>query len=388
MPMPDQRAPERVATGDAGPADPLPDEGAERYRSLFTHHPHAAFSLDLDGRCTDANAAAGELCGYGPSDLTRMSYADVICPEDLPEVRAAFDDVVRGSTRRLDAHTRHPDGRRLDVRITAVPVVVGGRVVGVHGIAEDVTDANRLRRELEAARRTAERADAAKSLFLANISHEVRTPLTSVLAATEMLDDLGLEDPAGHLVSSIDRSGRRLLRLVSDLLDFSQLERSGLELVEEELRLRRVLAETVAPLAQEAADRGLELVWEIDETVPDRWWGDAFRISQVLANLLQNAVKFTDRGSVRLVVRHDQDVLRFDVRDTGSGIELNAVHSLFEPFTQVDPSVTRTHGGAGLGLAICRDLASLMGGSLQVSSEVGVGSTFSLVVPLRPAVDR
>ena len=384
MPMPDQRAPERSRPTDPSPSDRVEAEGAERYRSLFTHHPHAAFSLDLEGRYVDANAAAQELCGYGLPDLARMSYVDVICADDLPEVRAAFADVLQGSTRRLEARTQHPDGRRIDVRITAVPVIVGGRVTGVHGIAEDVTEANRMRSDLEAARRTAELAVAAKSLFLANMSHEVRTPLTSVLAAAEMLGDLGLDDPAGHLVATIDRSGQRLLRLVSDLLDFSQLERSGLELVEEELALRRLLAETVAPVAREAGEQGLDVVWEVAESVPDRWWGDAFRISQVLTNLLQNAVKFTETGGARLVVTHDLQGLRFDVRDTGSGIELSAVHALFEPFTQLDPSVTRTHGGAGLGLAICRDLASLMGGSVQVASEVGVGSTFSLVVPLRP----
>ncbi|MCW2818441.1 MAG: sensor hybrid histidine kinase, partial [Marmoricola sp.] len=311
VPTPSQRAPERVLLETALPAqtghgevavDPALAEDAERYRSLFTHTPNAAFSLDLEGRYVDANPAARVLCGYDLPDLEQMSFTDVICPEDLPEVAAAFLEVVQGCPRQLDAHTRHRDGRRLDVRITAVPVVVAGAVVGVHGIAEDVTEANRMRRELESARRTAELALAAKSLFLANMSHEVRTPLTSVLAATEMLDDLGLEDPAGHLVAMIGRSGERLLRLVGDLLDFSQLERSGLELVEEELGLRRVLAETVAPLEQEAATRGLELVSTVETNVPDRWWGDAFRISQVLTNLLQNAVKFTEEGGVRLVV--------------------------------------------------------------------------------------
>ncbi|MCW2818356.1 MAG: hybrid sensor histidine kinase/response regulator, partial [Marmoricola sp.] len=109
----------------------------------------------------------------------------------------------------------------------------------------------------------------------------------------------------------------------------------------------------------------------------------AFRISQVLTNLLQNAVKFTEEGGVSLVVTQDAEGLRFDVHDTGPGIALSSVHGLFEPFTQADPSATRTHGGAGLGLAISRDLASLMGGTVQVTSEVGAGSTFSLVVPLR-----
>ncbi len=360
--------------------------GAETYRTLFTHHPHAVFSLDVEGRYVEANPAAVALCGYSVEELAAMHFPDVICAEDLPEVAAAFHEVLAGVPRQVDAHARHRDGRRVDVRITAVPVLHqddAETVVGVHGIAEDVTDANRMRREVETARRTAELADAAKSLFLANMSHEVRTPLTSVLAAQELLEDLGLDEPAGHLVDMIGRSGQQLLRLVNDLLDFSQLERSGLELVEEDFPLRETVAETVAPMADLAAAKGLELTWSVAEDVPDRWWGDAFRVSQVLANLLHNAVKFTATGWVRLTVGCDAAGLRFDVADSGEGISLSTMYSLFQPFTQADPSATRTHGGAGLGLAIARDLASLMGGTLGVTSSVGEGSVFSLVVPLR-----
>ena len=367
-------------------------ESAERYRSLFAFNPHATFSLDLEGKFVDANPAGQELSGYSFDELCGMPFADLLGEDDLERVGLAFLEVLARQPRQLDAGLRHRDGHRVELRVTAVPVVVAGEVVGVHGIAEDVTEAHRLRAELEAARRaaeaarvTAEQASATKSLFLANMSHEVRTPLTSVLAANEMLEDLELDDPAGHLVRTIDRSGRRLLRLVNDLLDFHQLEQSTLELVDEPFDLRRTLVEVAAGVDALPEGGGVDFTWAVAEDVGARWCGDAFRVSQVLANLVQNAVKFTGEGDVRLEVRTVPGGVGFDVHDTGVGIAADVAAQLFEPFTQADASTTRPHGGAGLGLAICRELTDLMGGSLTVASEVGVGSTFTLEVPLTPA---
>ena len=367
-------------------------ESTERYRSLFAFNPHATFSLDLEGHFVDANPAGQELSGYSFEELCGLPFADLVDPADLEEVGRAFLDVLGLQPRQLDARLRHRDGTGVDLWVTAVPIVVFGEVVGVHGIAEDVTEARRLRAELETARReaeaarvTAEQASATKSLFLANMSHEVRTPLTSVLAAGEMLEDLELDDPAGHLVRSIDRSGRRLLRLVNDLLDFSQLEQSTLELVDEPFDLRRTVAEVAAGVDALPEAAGLDFSWAVADDVAARWRGDAFRIAQVLANLLQNAVKFTAAGEVRLEARSAPGGVRFEVRDTGVGIAADVAAQLFEPFTQADASTTRPHGGAGLGLAICRELTHLMGGSLSVVSEIGAGSTFTLEVPLVPA---
>lgn len=367
-------------------------ESAERYRSLFAFNPHATFSLDLEGHFVDANPAGQQLSGYSFEELYGMPFADLVDEADLEPVGLAFLDVLSLRPRQLDARLRHRDGTRIDLWVTAVPIVVAGEVVGVHGIAEDVTEPRRLREELETARRaaeaarvTAEEASATKSLFLANMSHEVRTPLTSVLAANEMLEDLELDDPAGHLVRTIDRSGRRLLRLVNDLLDFSQLEQSTLELVDEPFDLRRTVAEVAAGVDGLPEAEGLGFSWAVAEDTGARWRGDAFRISQVLANLLHNAVKFTGAGGVQLEAREVPGGVRFDVHDTGVGIAADVAAQLFEPFTQADASTTRPHGGAGLGLAICRELTDLMGGSLTVRSEVGVGSTFTLEVPLTPA---
>ena len=366
-------------------------ESDERYRSLFAYNPHAAFFLDLEGRYLDANDVGAELAGYSLAELREMDFGQVICPEDLPRVGAAFQDVVARQPRQVDARMRHRDGRIMDLRITAVPVVVDDEVVGVHGIAENVTEANRMRRELEEARRVAERANAAKSLFLANMSHEVRTPLTSVLAANELLEDLELGGPADGLIQMIDRSGKRLLRLVNDLLDFSQLERSALEVVQGRFELRFLVAETVEEVTPVAEHKGLDLHWSVAEEVPDVLYGDPVRIAQVLTNLLDNAVKFTDSGRVSLRVSLEATVgggasvtprVRFDVVDPGVGIPADQVAHLFESFTQADASATRAHDGAGLGLAICRELVDLMHGELAVTSAPGAGSIFSVLLPL------
>ena len=205
-------------------------ESSERYRSLFAYNPHAAFSLDLQGRFTDANAVAAQLSGYTQSELRSMCFVDVVCEEDLARTATAFEDVVNRRPQQLEARVVHKEGRVIDISITSMPVVVGDEVVGIHGIAEDITERNELRRELERTQRVAEEASVAKSLFLANISHEVRTPLTSLLAATELLRETTMDPQQDRFAEMIVHSGTRLLRLVSDILDFSRIEAGKVEL--------------------------------------------------------------------------------------------------------------------------------------------------------------
>jgi signal transduction histidine kinase len=260
----------------------------------------------------------------------------------------------------------------------------------VHGVAEDVTERNGMRRELERTRRAAEEANAAKSLFLANMSHEVRTPLTSVLGAAEILaeGDLGPGDRA--LVAIVQRSAEKLHRLVNDILDVSRLEAGKLDVQETVISLREVAADAITWAGPLAHKEGLTFTWDIDATLPEHVYGDAMRISQVLTNLLGNAMKFTERGEVRLCVRtarsrdHAVDVC-FSVEDSGIGIATEQMASLFESFTQADTSATRKYGGAGLGLAISQELVQLMGGTLTARSTEGQGSTFSFTLPLETA---
>ena len=363
-------------------------EDRERYRSLYAYHPHAVYSLDLEGRFTEANLAATYLTGRSLDELRQVTYAEVIVAADVDRVRAAFEDVVARKPSEIEVRIARRDGTVVEANVNAVPVVVADEVVGVHGIAEDVTEANRLRRELEQASRLAEEANAAKGLFLANMSHEVRTPLTSVIVATELLRDTDLDEVQGRFTDIIDRSSRAVLRLVEDILDFARLEAGRLTVADSPLRIRTLVGQTVDSVAERAREKGLELAWEVSDEVPEDLVGDGLRISQVLVNLLANAIKFTESGFVRLrtevVERHDDlATLRYVVEDSGSGIAADQLGTLFEPFTQADPTTTRSHGGAGLGLAICTELARLMGGTIEARSTPGEGSTFTLVLPMR-----
>ena len=378
-------------------------ESIERYRSLFAYSPHAAFSLDRHGRFTDANEVTQRLSGYPIEELRLIDFGRLLSPDDIGVAVEAFTRALRGEPQQLEVRMVARDGTRLELRVAAVPMIVGEEVVGVHGVAEDVTENNQLRRDLERARAEAEEANAAKSLFLATMGHEVRTPLTSVLGATELLEGSELDERDRHLVEIIRRSSSRLLRLVNDILDVSGLDAGTLEVRESTFSLRALVEDAVDGARPLATSEELDLGWSVAAGVPDLLEGDGMRIGQVLANLLGNALKFTSAGQVRLHVGlvEDLDLLELEdtfghlhddsvavelrVVDSGIGIPVEQLDGLFLPFTQADPSSTRRYGGAGLGLAICRELVTLMGGTIEARSAAGEGSTFTVVLPLRPA---
>ncbi|GAB3663097.1 hypothetical protein GCM10027596_25770 [Nocardioides korecus] len=362
----------------------------ERYRSLFDNNPHAAFSLDLEGPFTDANAVTQALSGYTLEELRELSFTHLVVEDDVPGALTVFLGALEQKPQQHVASMQTRDGRVMEISIAAVPVIVDGEVIGVDAVAEDITEQNQLRRDLEAARRSAEEADSAKSLFLANMSHEVRTPLTSVLGATEMLGEGDLDEQQQRLVQIIQRSGERLLHLVNDILDVSRLEAGKLAVHHAPFTLAGIVADLRTWADPLALREGLSLRHEIDPRLPETVVGDAMRVAQVLSNLVGNALKFTEDGEVALRVeglggRPDGVVaVRFSVTDTGIGIDPARLTSLFESFTQVDSSRTRRFEGAGLGLAICKELVGLMGGELQAESTPGSGSTFAFVLPMAP----
>ncbi|WP_110180538.1 PAS domain-containing sensor histidine kinase [Nocardioides solisilvae] len=366
------------------------EEDRERYRSLFLHTPHAAFALDLDGCYQAVNPASTALTGYTEDEFLAMGYDEVIHPDDLQRVVDTFREVAAGHPATVACGVRRKDGARVEVEITGVPVIVDGRVIGVHGVAQDVTERNRALRELETARKVAEEANDAKSLFLANVSHELRTPLAAAVAALELLEDVPMPDLGKNLVATVQRSGDRLSRLVDDLLDFIDLATGRAKLHLARFEPRATLAQLTEIFAPEAAARGLEMSVEIDPEVPDVLLGDAPRLNWMAYILLENALKFTDEGGIRVRCRvvgglgaPDEPVdVCLEVADTGIGISPERQGLLFDPFVQGDGSMTRRHGGTGLGLAIFRELVTLHGGSYALTSEVGVGTTVSVTVPM------
>ena len=250
----------------------------------------------------------------------------------------------------------------------------------------------RAQHELEIARDEALAASEAKSMFLANMSHELRTPLTTVLAAGGLLSETPLTDTQQMLLGKVHRSGAQLQTLVEGLLDLSRIEAGRAVLQRAEFDLHALLAELVDVHRPRAEAKGIGFAAEIDPQLPQRVVGDEKRIFQVLSNLLENAAKFTEVGQVRLVARRlDQSgtpgtcQVQLSVTDTGIGIPEADQDSIFESFRQVDGSSTRYYQGTGLGLAICKELTELMGGTITVLSDLGVGSTFTVRLALDEA---
>jgi signal transduction histidine kinase/CheY-like chemotaxis protein/HPt (histidine-containing phosphotransfer) domain-containing protein len=252
-------------------------------------------------------------------------------------------------------------------------------------LRREIAEHERTHEELRRATAAAEAATRAKSEFLANMSHEIRTPMNAVIGMAQLLVDTKLDADQREYAETIVRSGEALLTIINDILDFSKMESGKLTLDAQPFELRECVEESLDLVASQAGRKGLDLAYQMDDDVPAALVGDMARLRQILLNLLNNAIKFTDAGEVVLGVaasrlpdgRHE---LRFDVRDTGIGIPSDRMDRLFRSFSQVDGSTTRRYGGTGLGLAISKRLAELMAGRMWVESEPGRGSTFSFTI--------
>ena len=264
-----------------------------------------------------------------------------------------------------------------------------GRPVRLIGTVQDITDRKRLEEALLRAKEAAEAANRSKDEFLANVSHEIRTPFGAILGMTELVLETPLTDDQRQCLEMVKSAADNLLGLVDDLLDFEKVEAGKLELVPADFSLRAMMSDALRALTVRARMKGLELVDNAEPDVPDTLVGDAGRLRQVLLNLIGNAIKFTRHGEVAVRVEvadgpatGDEVVLRFTVRDTGIGIPPEGQERIFRAFEQADSSTTREFGGTGLGLTIAARLVGLMGGEIGVESEPGRGSTFAFTARL------
>ena len=348
-------------------------------------------ACDADGRLTLFNRAAREIHGMpedptaSPADWTDAYslYAEdgttPLSREHIPLLRALIDGAVRDELVVIAPADRSPITVRCDGQAMVDPT---GRVLGAVVAQKDVTDARALARELTEARDLALAATRAKTAFLAAASHEIRTPLNGVLGMLEILSLDSLTSRQLEYVQVARQSGEALLHLLNDVLDLSKAETTSVTLASEPFRPTDVATEVVAALGPVAARKGLDLT--IRGGAADALVGDAGRLRQVLMNLVGNAIKFTERGSVTVdVAVTGAGGLRVAVGDTGAGMSEDEMRLLFQPFTQGAQGAR--YGGTGLGLALSRQLVELMGGRIDVASEAGVGSTFTVAVDLPPA---
>jgi signal transduction histidine kinase/CheY-like chemotaxis protein/HPt (histidine-containing phosphotransfer) domain-containing protein/streptogramin lyase len=256
----------------------------------------------------------------------------------------------------------------------------------------DVTAQRQAAEEMRAAARTAEEANLAKSVFLANTSHEIRTPINAVMGMAQALLEEDLSPRAADQVNTVLRASESLSEIIDDLLDLSKIEAGQLEVTSLPFDPVEVVEGARATLASKAQDKGIGISVSVDPATPRDVEGDRVRLRQILLNLLGNAVKFTEEGFVDVHLRaenvDDAVALHFEVHDTGIGIPAERLHSIFDPFTQADSSITRTHGGTGLGLSISKRLVEMMGGRIHVHSQPGVGSTFRFDIRVKPGTAR
>jgi PAS domain S-box-containing protein len=300
-----------------------------------------------------------------------------------------FEAAVSGKIPVYDAtyaYKRPVDGRV--VWIHALGHVVkdaNGKPTDMFGVTQDITDFKLLETEMVGARQKAEEATQMKSMFLANMSHEIRTPMNAIIGLSHLALKTPLNAKQRDYVSKVHNAGTSLLAVINDILDFSKIEAGKLDIETTDFKLDDVIGSVTTLTAQKAHDKGLEFLAHVSPEIPEHLLGDPLRLGQILTNFVNNAVKFTEQGEVRLNIdlleRTGEKVqLKFCVRDTGIGMTKEQAAKLFQPFTQADMSTTRKHGGTGLGLTICRRLVELMSGRVWLESEAGVGSAFYFTV--------
>jgi two-component system sensor histidine kinase/response regulator len=372
--------------------------GIALLEGILEHSPSAVVIESRAGRVLRANAAARAVFDWAPERLREYSFLDELDSGDAASVAAALEKLLRtGESTSQRVGVGQGEGRR-EFLVTEFPLRnPEGAVTRVGHVATDITRVveaetalRQLNDELEqrVAERTreAEAAARAKSEFLARMSHEIRTPMNAIIGMSHLLLDEDLASGQRDQVGKIHRSARGLLDILNDILDLSKIEAGRLNLERIPFHLDEVLDELRA-VASVPADRDVELLYQVDPAVPAGLMGDPLRLRQVLLNLVGNALKFTQRGEVVLVVELMEEsdeglTLRFEVRDTGVGLDPATAAVLFEPFTQADGSTTRHFGGTGIGLPISASLVRLMGGQLIATGEQGVGSSFTFTARL------
>lgn len=340
----------------------------------------AIYLSTLDGTFTGCNRALLEMLGYSYKELMQLSVSAIYAhPDDRRHLLQQLID--KGEVRDYEVQLKRKNGELIDCLVnSSVRRDQNHEIVGFQGIIRDIT----LRKktfELQRAKDLAERANKFKAEFLANMSHEIRTPMNAIGGMLQLLNKTNLEPKQHEYLDGMQTAVDSLLQIINDILDFSKIEAGKMELDNRPFSLQQTVEAIISTIRFKAEEKGLELVLDMDPSIPPNLQGDPLRINQILLNLISNAIKFTPEGEVRVTIRLIDKLdhkarLFFSVKDTGIGIEQEKLQDIFESFTQASTDTTRLYGGTGLGLAIVKKLIDMLNGAIMVRSRKGQGSEF------------
>lgn len=378
------------------------EEELRRSQDLLRNVVDASFDgvivMNGEGIVLDFSPAAEDVFGWSANEIIGQKMSDYIIPEKYRQMHDTglerFLETGEGPVlgKRIEIEGLHKEGHEMIVEL-AIRHTKGAEGPLFLGYVRDITERKAADAALRDAKEKAEAANEAKAKFLAMMSHEIRTPMNGVLGILSLLRDTDLDPSQKAYVKTARESGRSLLELINDILDFSKLEAGRMELEHAPFRLNTLVKSVMDLFKPTAQDKGLGLFLNYPDNVPVHVVGDAGRLRQVVLNLVSNAIKFTEIGSVEITVAiasedERRPTFRFSVKDTGIGIPKDKHESLFAEFVTVDSSYTKKQGGTGLGLAICNQITQLMDGELTVESLPGAGSTFHFAIPIELADDQ
>ena len=360
-------------------------ESEEKYRTIIESIEDGYYEFNALGVLTFCNSSLGEILGHSKHDIIDKDILSILAPENGQLMMQTFKAISHDETAPSDELTwsfNKIDGSQgyLETTLSLIKAP-NGKIIGFRGFLRDITR-RKLAEAMYQEKLAAEAASRSKSEFLANMSHEIRTPLNSIIGLVELSLDSNLTADQREDLNVVISAAHALLSLINDILDFSKIEAGKLELEAIPFNLREFLGESLRIVAAKAHEKNLELAYRVDPDVPEMIVGDPSRVRQIVLNLIGNAVKFTDKGEIVLEVGlktagQDPYHLVFSVRDTGIGIPEEKQESIFGAFAQADGSTTRKYGGTGLGLAVSKQLVTLMNGHIWIESPVSAGQITS-----------
>jgi PAS domain S-box-containing protein len=363
----------------------------EKFQKLIDNTHDIIYTLNIDGCFTFVSQSWTELLGHNYKEILGQPFKPYVHDEDISKCYDFLQKVIKTKSRQsgVEYRVKHQDGSWKWHMSNATPLLDDeGNVIGINGIARDITTYKEYEKELIKNKKSAEYANNMKSLFLANISHELRTPMNGVLGILEILKNTELTSQQKEYVELISSSGRSLVNILNDILDLSKIQSNKITFQNVPFNLEKCINQIYSIMLPTVKSKGLEITKKYTSNLPTSIIGDKVRLSQILTNILANAIKFTEHGSIEInvdtnMINEENIECLFIIKDTGIGIPKEKLDYIFDKFAQVDESLCRKYGGVGLGLNITKELIYKLGGTIKLHSELYKGTTFNITIPYK-----